>query len=182
MRHVMLDLETLSTAHNAAIVSIGAVLFDPVSGILGKEFYQVVDLTDDPSNGIVDATTVRWWINQGDDARAVFSSSSARPLKEALTEFSSFVETNCGLDAQVWGNGSTFDNIIMSSAFNRHGLRRPWSFRNDRDVRTVVELGKTLRNFDAKAAVTLTGTAHNALDDARYQAKYVCAVYKILAS
>lgn len=182
MNHIMLDLETLSTAHNAAIVSVGAVLFDPENNRLGKEFYQVVALSDDPKDGVIDASTVRWWLTQSDDARAVFASGTAKPLKEILSNFSHFVEEYCGIQAQVWGNGATFDNVILSAAYRRHGLKLPWSFRNDRDVRTVVELGLALRNFDAKAIISQSGMAHHALDDARYQAQYVCAIYAALAN
>lgn len=180
MNHIMLDLETLSTAHNAAIVSVGAVLFDPENNRLGKEFYQVVALSDDPKDGVTDASTVGWWLAQSDEARSVFASKAAKPLKEVLSNFSFFVEEHCGTQAQVWGNGATFDNIILSSAYRRHGLKQPWSFRSDRDVRTVVELGRALRNLDAKTVIRQSGTAHNALDDARYQAQYVCAIYAAL--
>ena len=39
--NVMIDLETLSTESNAAILSIGAVMFDKEG--LGETFYQIVD-------------------------------------------------------------------------------------------------------------------------------------------
>lgn len=35
MKHVMLDLETMGNGPRAAIVSIGAVFFDPLTGELG---------------------------------------------------------------------------------------------------------------------------------------------------
>ena len=44
MKHIMLDLETMSTASNAAIVAIGAVEFEPETGKLGREFYCNVSL------------------------------------------------------------------------------------------------------------------------------------------
>ena len=44
MNDVMVDLETLSTKPNAAIVSIGAVFFDPKTGELGDTYYQVIDI------------------------------------------------------------------------------------------------------------------------------------------
>lgn len=177
----MLDLETLSTTHDAAIVSVGAVLFDPVANQLGEEFYQVVKLTNDAKDGIIEASTVYWWLTQSDDARAVFASKSTKSLKDVLLSFSQFVQTHSCPDVQVWGNGSTFDNVILSSAYRRHELKQPWCFRNDRDVRTLLELGRSLRQFDAKQALSHTGVAHNALDDAKYQAQYVCAAYHALA-
>ena len=38
MNNVMLDLETMGKGPSAAIVTIGAVFFDPMTGELGAEF------------------------------------------------------------------------------------------------------------------------------------------------
>lgn len=181
MPHIMIDLETLSTAHDAAIISLGAVLFDPQKNQLGNEFYRVIKLSNQSADGVIDADTMSWWMKQSNEARAVFWDKNAIYLQEALIDFSDFVERYCGQDAQVWGNGATFDNIILGSAYRRHELRQPWNFRNDRDVRTVVELGRTLRNIDPKRSGTIEGIAHHALDDARFQAQYICTIYEALA-
>lgn len=42
--HVMVDLETMGKKHNAPIVAIGAVFFDPATGSIGESFYKVVCL------------------------------------------------------------------------------------------------------------------------------------------
>ncbi|EED1357616.1 TPA: 3'-5' exoribonuclease, partial [Escherichia coli] len=47
------------------------------------------------------------------------------------------------------------------------------------DVRTIVELGKAI-DFDARTAIPFEGERHNALDDARYQAKYVSVIWQKL--
>ncbi|MBC1033642.1 3'-5' exoribonuclease domain-containing protein, partial [Escherichia coli] len=47
------------------------------------------------------------------------------------------------------------------------------------DVRTIVELGKTI-DFDARTVIPFEGVRHNALDDARHQAKYVTATIQKL--
>lgn len=39
--HVMVDLETMGKKHNAPIVAIGAVVFDPATGSIGESFYKV---------------------------------------------------------------------------------------------------------------------------------------------
>jgi len=61
-------------------------------------------------------------------------------------------------------------------------MRQPWFFANDRDVRTIVDLGRQLRNIDPKKDLELEGTAHNALDDAKFQVRYVSAIYQALAN
>ncbi|ENM0022204.1 3'-5' exoribonuclease, partial [Escherichia coli] len=45
--------------------------------------------------------------------------------------------------------------------------------------RTIVELGKTI-DFDARTVIPFEGVRHNALDDARHQAKYVSAIWQKL--
>ena len=42
--HLMLDLETMGTKSNSAIISIGAVEFDILTGKTGREFYRNVSL------------------------------------------------------------------------------------------------------------------------------------------
>ena len=70
MKHVMLDLETMGNGPRAAIVSIGAVFFDPLTGELGAEFEAAIDLRSSAKSGEIDPDTVLWWLGQGEEARA----------------------------------------------------------------------------------------------------------------
>lgn len=81
---------------------------------------------------------------------------------------------------QVWGNGASFDCVILRNSYSLTGQPVPWQWWNDRDVRTIVELGKVI-GFDPKRDMPFKGTRHNALDDAIHQAKYVSAIWKKLA-
>jgi exodeoxyribonuclease VIII len=51
MQDIMLDLETMATTRDAAIVAIGAVEFDAASGLIGDRFYVPVDLVSSVSAG-----------------------------------------------------------------------------------------------------------------------------------
>lgn len=62
-KHFSVDIETLSTAVNAAVLSIGAVEFDPLSGKILREFYHELDLSEQPGRHI-DTNTVQWWFKQ----------------------------------------------------------------------------------------------------------------------
>lgn len=184
MNHVMLDLETMGQGNNAAIVAIGAVFFEPTTGEIGASFYQKIDLKSSAVYSEIDASTVLWWLQQSDEARAEITSEDTYSLPDALAEFSDWIEQIENFKARVvWGNGSSFDNVIIENAYKAVGFcKKPWAFWNDRDVRTAVELGRKLRGFDPKKDMPFEGTAHNALDDAIHQAKYVSAIYKALAS
>ncbi|HCN1544341.1 TPA: 3'-5' exoribonuclease [Escherichia coli] len=178
--HLMIDLETMGTNTNAPIVVIGAVFFDPQTGEIGPVFYIVISLTDAMNTGAVpDGGTIEWWLKQSSEARAAILTDQVK-LKDALSRFREFInEYSDEKFVQVWGNGATFDNAILRTSYERLDIPCPWRYHNDRDVRTIVELGKAI-DFDARTAIPFEGERHNALDDARYQAKYVSAIWQKL--
>ncbi|EFI4460717.1 TPA: 3'-5' exoribonuclease [Escherichia coli] len=178
--HLMIDLETMGTNTNAPIVVIGAVFFDPQTGEIGPVFYIVISLTDAMNTGAVpDGGTIEWWLKQSSEARAAILTDQVK-LKDALSRFREFInEYSDEKFVQVWGNGATFDNAILRTSYERLDIPCPWRYYNDRDVRTIVELGKTI-GFDARTAIPFEGVPHNALDDARHQAKYVSVIWQKL--
>ena len=83
--HIMVDLETMGTAPGSAIVSLGAVAFDPVAGTLGEEFYRVITLGSCQRAGLtIDAGTIGWWLQQSDSARAELVRDDAVALPNVL--------------------------------------------------------------------------------------------------
>ncbi|HBA8712585.1 TPA: exonuclease [Escherichia coli] len=178
--HLMIDLETMGTNTNAPIVVIGAVFFDPQTGEIGPVFYIVISLTDAMNTGAVpDGGAIEWWLKQSSEARAAILTDQVK-LKDALSRFREFInEYSDEKFVQVWGNGATFDNAILRTSYERLDIPCPWRYYNDRDVRTIVELGKTI-DFDARTVIPFEGVRHNALDDARHQAKYVTATIQKL--
>lgn len=111
MQHVMLDLETLSTQANAAIIGIGAVWFDPHGEQFKAEsaqeaaefgtslpydrfplcFERIIDIQSCLDAGFaVSASTLKWWSEQSDEARRVAFSGEVG-LREALNDFADFL-------------------------------------------------------------------------------------------
>ena len=182
MNNVMLDLETMGKGPSAAIVTIGAVFFDPMAGELGAEFEAHIDLRDSARFGEIDPDTVLWWLGQSDDARAALKpSGKSQRLDDALWGLYEWMvngsEGNNG-NLKVWGNGASFDNVIMRNACRQTRVPPAWSYWNDRDVRTVVDMGRDLLGFDPKKDMPFEGVAHRALDDAKHQVRYVSAIYQ----
>ncbi|ASC11203.1 TPA: 3'-5' exoribonuclease [Klebsiella pneumoniae] len=179
--HVMVDLETMGKKHNAPIVAIGAVVFDPATGSIGESFYKVVCLESSVNWGaVIDPSTVIWWLKQSSEARSEIVNDDAIPLLDALLQFREFVSDNVAggsKKAQVWGNGASFDNSILRSSYDCIAEDYPWEYWNDRDVRTMVELGQAI-SFDPKTAIPFEGSRHNALADAIHQARYVSAIWQ----
>nr|HCF6508688.1 3'-5' exoribonuclease [Klebsiella quasipneumoniae subsp. similipneumoniae] len=167
--HVMVDLETMGKKNNAPIVAIGAVVFDPATGSIGESFYKVVCLESSVNWGaVIDPSTVIWWLKQSSEARSAIVNDDAIPLQDALLQFREFVSDNVAggsKKAQVWGNGASFDNSILRSSYDCIAEDYPWEYWNDRDVRTMVELGQAI-SFDPKTTIPFEGSRHNALADA----------------
>ncbi|EPR4908661.1 3'-5' exoribonuclease domain-containing protein [Escherichia coli] len=175
--HLMLDLETMGKNPDAPIISIGAIFFDPQTGDMGPEFSKTIDL--DTAGGVIDRDTIKWWLKQSREAQSALLTDEI-PLDDALLQLREFIDENSGeFFVQVWGNGANFDNVILRRSYERQGIPCPWRYCNDRDVRTIVELGKAI-DFDARTAIPFEGERHNALDDARYQAKYVSVIWQKL--
>ncbi len=175
--HLMIDLETMGKNPDAPINSIGGKFFDPVTGEMGPEFSKTIDL--ETAGGVIDRDTIKWWLKQSREAQSAILTDEI-PLDDALLQLREFIAENSGeFFVQVWGNGANFDNVILRRSYERQGIPCPWRYHNNRDVRTIVELGKAM-DFDARAAIPFEGERHNALDDARYQAKYVSTIWQKL--
>lgn len=165
MNHVMLDLETMSTAPNAAIVAIGAVC--------GEEtFYLTINLQSCVDYGLhIDANTVCWWLQQCAEARKDVATGTYA-LHHALEVFSSWLSELPEGDTYIWGNGADFDNVILANAYKATGLDLPWSHRNNRCFRTLKAMYPNIKH-------TFDGIAHNALADAFNQARHLEAILKV---
>jgi exodeoxyribonuclease VIII len=185
MTHLMVDLETMGSNPEAPIVAIGAVYFDPNTGITGAEFYQIVSLESAMEFGAKpDGATIIWWLKQSSEARAAITGGEAIGLMDAVDKFDEFVHSNSAngiKSVQLWGNGSSFDNVILRRAYEQVGAELSVPFWNDRDVRTIVELGKTI-GMNPRYEIPFDGEMHNALADARHQVKYVSAIWQRLVS
>jgi len=175
MFEIMLDLETMGTGPNAAIVAIGAAAFCPHERrVLGESFYAPVSLASAvQGGGVMDASTVQWWLQQGPEARALFGKEAeAIQILVSLIEFSMWVANVAGTDpknVKVWGNGADFDNVILASAYNREQIDPPWGRFNNRCYRTIKSLYPEVK-------MERSGTHHHARDDAISQAEHLCRI------
>ena len=166
--HYVLDLETMGKGPRAAIVAIGCVRIENLQ--ITGDFYHRVPLRSSMECGLqVDASTIQWWLEQEEAARIEITGCSATELPHALGWLAAFMGVNDGQPpsktALLWGNGSSFDNVIVGNAFDACNIPRPWMFWNDRDLRTLLAL------YPEAKAVRFEGTKHHALHDAQHEAK-----------
>lgn len=172
----MLDLETLGTAADACIMSVGAVRFDLDSDQIDDNgFYASVSIDSNLElKRRVQEDTLIWWMNQGDAAKGVFNEAK-QTLRSALADLA---DTAFGADDLfVWSNGADFDLPMLAHAYTQLGMPVPWKFWNSRCFRTYKNLpGAKL------VKVPFAGTKHNALFDAVHQAQTAQAIHKTLFS
>lgn len=172
MLEAMVDLETNGTGNKAVILSIGAVMmnFMDYTVVEGSDFYVNVDRQSCIDIGLLeDASTIAWWAKQSPEAKAALLVQPIVPIKEALTKFSAWMLGH----RPVYGNGATFDNVILRNAYEHARIPCPWKFWEDSCYRTIKN--RFGRSGDAPPPNLCK---HNALEDARYQAKHLCNIYK----
>lgn len=173
---IMIDLETLATSPDAAILSIGAVKFDPFGDEKttpsATKFYAKVSLDScDELNLTVHDATIEWWASQSKEAQdEAFDPDGRLSIHDAFADLYKF----CWGAQRVWSNGAGFDIVICETVFKRIHKAIPWQYWQVRDVRTIFDLG-----IDPKRPPI---TAHHALEDALNQAIGVQNVCNALKS
>lgn len=171
--HVMIDLETMGNDYDGVFTTIGACVFEPMTGEITKVFYMSVSWESSIEAGrTFTPDTIKWWMSQSDTARAE-ACKAGHPLEFVLRQFAAWLPKN----SIVWGNGPTFDIGKLETAYGYYAI--PWRYSDVRCVRTMREIGGDLVNPDS---IPREGEKHNALDDAVWQAKYVSAIWQALRS
>jgi hypothetical protein len=175
---VMLDLETLSSKSNAAIVAIGAVTFGSGRETAELKFYRAIKPESAEKAGLhISASTFAWWCQQSDAARTLFTDKTAVQLADALRDFGAYCR--CLPMTELWGNGSDFDNVILGAAYDAIDMYRPWKHSQNRCYRTLKSLVSPER-ANALWEKHASGTHHNALDDAVRQANIAVEIFEEL--
>lgn len=169
-KHLMVDLETLATTPNAAILSIGAVTFDPNSTKVYDTFYHRIELESlEIIDTYIDDATIEWWSKQDPAAQEeAFDPNNRVDIRWMLDEFYKF----CMGSSKFWSHGSTFDIIILEHYFRQVNKPYPWKFWEVRDTRTLFDLGMDPEMPQANK--------HHALEDALRQATGVQNMFKKL--
>jgi hypothetical protein len=178
----MLDLEFLGKPPLARITNIGACFFNPLTGEIGDQFYMCVNWAEESDQSLpVDVSTVKWWMEQQEDARKELLSSDRVTLALALSKFKEFVNKNTNaFKVELWGNGDDCDCVIFEAAYKSAKMEHPWKFWGTRDVRTIVSTVKLLHNTEVNKITPFEGVPHHALHDAIHQAKYVSLGFQML--
>ena len=172
--NVMIDLETFDLVPGGIILSIGACTF--ATGQERKIFHNLISVADSRARHYTeDRGTMAWWHKQPlQTMQEATAGTDSVPI--ALVAFSDWLHTLSRDENQVkiWGNASTFDNVILAAAYRKEGIKQPWGKWSDRCYRT-------LKNLLPHAILDKrTSTKHNALEDAKWQADHAELLLRML--
>lgn len=186
-----LDIETLSTAKNAVILSIGAVYlnnmrFEGDFAQYPNSFYRVITVQDQVANGrIIDYKTLKWWLEQDDKIRELafegMNDSLTQTLGSAIIDLTVWAEEIAkGETKNVWVKGINFDGAIIESIYSGPGKMSdviPFDHRSWQEVRTLERLvGESIDEFMHRypsEKALASRMKHHALYDSRYQGIFV---------
>jgi inhibitor of KinA sporulation pathway (predicted exonuclease) len=145
----MIDIETLDVTPSAVILSIGAVPINDPS----NSFYMELDRNTQWLR-TASKSTQEWWDKQGNMPKGHVH------IETALLQLTAWLKS-LGAEPIIWCKGTDFDIAILTHAYRWLNLPTPWKYSNVRDCRTLYKL----------AGFSPDKANHNALDDARNQAK-----------
>ena len=178
---LMVDIETMAVTPDAAILTIGACMFNPRGGVdqtIDEKFLVRMSLTSNESMGRrIQAGTVEWWLKQSTDAQMGLFDGFVTNLKQGLVMFRQWFQNETrNRPETVYANDPDFDVVILKSAHDSCGEMWPLQFWQNRSVRTAGEMAYAdhkERRAVLKAIRESVGTHHRADDDAVAQAIFV---------
>lgn len=169
--HIMIDIETLGTRHNAVILSVGAVKFDSQKIYKDDGFYSNLNWQLQLDNGgTVTEDTIRFWMKQPSTIRETVFNKKGVPPAEMVAKFNSWFSSQVKDPKKccVWAAGPQFDLSLLKDLYRRFFFKELWSFWAERCVRTA---GMVPHVKETKRPRGMT--EHHAFHDAVYQAMQV---------
>lgn len=184
-KDIMVDIETLGTSADATIFQISAISFDIKTGTYYSTFNKIANIEDNHSLK-VDGSTLKWWLNTNKELLSELLNSGKGSSEDLLEEFYGWLKSQSEdmKDVYLWGNGILFDNKMIQCQLEDEGWDYPIFYKNDRDVRTIVDLASVKLGISEKELKQKyednSLVEHNALDDVKYQINLVVGCYNEL--
>lgn len=193
---IMVDIETLGKSSDSTIFQIAAMAFDIKTGEIYSRFNQVSDISLD-ENIRVTGDTLKWWLDTDKELLHQLLNKGQGTSEEMLLDFKDWIyKLNLTVvngqtaskerynDVYLWGNGILFDNKMLQTQIEALGEKYPIFFKNDRDVRTIVDLAAAKLGLSEKELKKRFERPdlkkHDAYDDVIYQIELVRGCYQEL--
>ena len=186
---IMTDIETLGKDDGAPVFQISAVKFDICTGKIISTFNETVDISNMKN---IEGGTLLWWLNTNKELLSELLNKGKKTgysEEDVVRHFVDWVNTDMNNSAKrktayLWGNGVLFDNRLIKNKCQQYGIEYPIHYRNDRDMRTIVELAAYKTGFESEYAYRESfpniGKKHDAFDDVTFQVKVLCKAFDVL--
>ena len=180
---VSIDIETYSLdIPNSAVISIAACTHDSFFEVYFERPEQV------KLHRHFDMETIQWHrkIHPEWYSRATTKTLSGEGLfaHEALTRLHHWLRVIVCGDAQpafqIWMKPPRFDAGILEHLAKQVKVELPWTFREERDMRTLAALAQSCNSFEYSLLPPKPDTAHDALVDAKHQLEIISRCRTIL--
>ncbi len=180
---IMTDIETLGKDNNTTVFQVAACMFNINTGEILDTFNQIADIKND-KNIPIDGDTLIWWLNTNKELLTSLLNKGTTSQEQLFKNFNDWISKYDTKNTFLWGNGILFDNKLIQSKMNQYNLNYPIFYRNDRDMRTIIELASLkinkpemeFRNMCKKN----TYTAHDGLEDVKAQIDILSTAWNIL--
>jgi hypothetical protein len=162
----MIDIETLNTAPDSVILSVGAVKFNPYTHEDPYDHkHWRLDIDSQFELGrTVSESTLEWWGKQASHIRdAAFSGDNRIGLLDFAKDLNRWLTGS----KEIWCQGPQFDMVMLENLFQQCEHHRNWAYWQIRDSRTLFSL------MPVDPRKNIQQDLHDALADAFWQAKCV---------
>lgn len=159
---VMLDLETLSLEPTAAVIAIGAAMFDPLSDEPPVGFFVPINVEEAKKLGHVSQSTLDFWNSQDDELRRLMFGGHIHPAYAVRSFLDFCASSGHGVDQpaeRCWANSPQFDVSIMKNLVKELNADAEYKFRWPFDHRSTPDL----RSF--KIAADYAGVHYQSTQD-----------------
>jgi len=181
---IMVDIETLGTNSDSTIIQISSIGFDIITG---KELYffdECANITKNKDMRVTGAT-IEWWLKTNPTLLLDIINRQDQDSPTIIKKFYDWIKyLQKNFATYLWGNGIAFDNVMIKTQIEMIGLRYPISYRNDRDVRTIIDLVGAKLGLSEKDLKDKynddTLVKHDGFDDCKYQIRLVSGCYNEL--
>lgn len=161
--HAMIDIETLDTAPSSAILSVGAVRFDPYTDIepVHKVLWRPNIDEQLTANRTYSESTLEWWSKQESYIRErALSTEGAISVVDFCKALNKYL---VGVD-KIWCQGPQFDMVILENLYDQFAHHKGWAYWQICDSRTIFNMMPKDPRKDVQQDL------HSADDDAYWQA------------
>ncbi len=148
VQNFSLDIETLGSVGSPVVLSIGLYhMKDEIEEEPDPRrlFVANIDITSSLKAGLtVEGSNLRWWFEQSDEARQALFKPQPSDLTYTIKTLGEWYRRRIQStivrkdEVRVWSH-STFDIPVLNNACKAVRLDMPWSPRDTRDLRTIVD-------------------------------------------